>query len=400
MRVVVVLAACFLLNGCGEPSAPPAVSPLGAPVANTKPATETVSDPVSGARKACEAAIAEISDKLPAEKIIAVLPFLDPDGGVRRLGVLAADEAQRILLAGGRKLVDRQHLNVVLGERDVQLALLSTEGAAKQAGRLAGADVLLLGSLTEAGLSVLISIKVVSVQTGRPIAISKSYSMPAQGLDQLMWYVRRPARDSVGDELPPLALRYDFVTSGTNGEAALSDGATVTSGQGFKIRVQPNSDCFLYVLLYDSQGRASVLFPHQKIALASEVRGGVSYEIPEGTKWYWFDERPGIETFYVVASYTPLNDLDQLLAKMQQAEEKRVQVAADARDHIDKVITRGMSASTSGDYQPKGATVKTRGVGGVVDIGWGASSSGSTAEMDNIVSGHATVVKKIILNHR
>jgi hypothetical protein len=75
-------------------------------------------------------------------------------------------------------------------------------------------------------------------------------------------------------------------------------------------------------------------------------------------------------------------------------------MAAAARDHIDKVVTRGMSADTSEEYQPKGATVASRGVGGVVDIGWGASSRESTAEMDNIVSGHATVVKKVVLNHR
>jgi len=130
------------------------------------------------------------------------------------------------------------------------------------------------------------------------------------------------------------------------------------------------------------------------------VRGGVSYEIPAGTKWYWFDDRPGAETFYLVASYTPLNNLDLLLSQMQQAGEKQVQAATAARDHIDKVVVRGMSSDTSRDYRPKGSTVMTRGVGGVVDIGWGASSTGSTAEMDNIVSGHATVVKKIVLNHR
>jgi hypothetical protein len=281
----------------------------------------------------------------------------------------------------------------------MQLALLSTADAAKRAGELAGADLLLLGSLTEAGQSVLVSGKVVSVRTGRPLAISRSYSIPAAGLGQLMWYVRRPAKDRIEGELPPLAMRYDFVIPGANGEAVLPDGATVATGQRFKIRVQPNSDCSLYVLLYDSQGQATVLFPHQKIALATEVRGGVSYEIPDGKKWYWFDEKPGIETFYLVASYTPLNDLDRLLAAMQQAGRQNAQAAAAARNHIDTVVARGMSAGTSSDYQPKGATVKDRGVGGIVDIGWGASSR-AAAEMDNIVSGHATVVKKVVLNHR
>jgi len=86
---------------------------------------------------------------------------------------------------------------------------------------------------------------------------------------------------------------------------------------------------------------------------------------------------------------------------MEQAGRPNARAAAAARDHIDKVVARGMSAGTSSDYRPKGATVKdNRGVGGIVDIGWGAGSPGSAAEMDNIVSGHATVVKKVVLNHR
>jgi hypothetical protein len=39
----------------------------------------------------------------------------------------------------------------------------------------------------------------------------------------------------------------------------------------------------------------------------ARVRGWASYEIPDGNKWYWFDQNPGTETFYVVASYTPEN---------------------------------------------------------------------------------------------
>jgi hypothetical protein len=399
-QIHLAAAALAALAGCGAaPGArPPAnVNPTPKPVA-TQPA-QPAGDPLADTRTACEAIISELSGQLPTDKTIAVLPFVDVDAGVRRLGVLAADEVQRILLASGRRLADRQHLNAVLAERDMQLALLSTADAAKRAGELAGADLLLMGFLTEAGRSVLVSGKVVSVQTGRPIAISKSYSIPAAGLGQLMWYVRRPANDRVDAELPPLAIRYDFVISGPGGEVVLPDGATVATGQRFKIRVMPNSDCSLHVLLYDSQGQATVLFPHEKIALATQVRGGVSYEIPDGKKWYWFDEKPGIETFYLVASYTPLTDLARLVAAMRQAGQSNARAAAAARDHIDKVVARGMSAGTSADYRPKGATVKDRGVGGIVDIGWGASAR-AAAEMDNVVSGHATVVKKVVLNHR
>jgi hypothetical protein len=344
--------------------------------------------------------VSELAASAPADKVIAVLPLLDSEGGVRRLGVLAAEEMERELLARKRKLTDRQHLNAVLGERDLQLSMLSTSEAAKRTGELTGADLLLVGTITEGGQSILISARLLSAASGQPIAISHTQTMPLADLRPLLWYVRRPAGENASGELPPLSLRCEFVSPEGTGETALADGATVVSGQRFKVRVQPNSDCYLYVLLYDSEGRASVLFPHGKIGLANDVRGGVSYEIPEGSKWYWFDNTPGTEVFYIVACYTPLKDLDLLLVKMQQAGEQQLQAANATREHIDKVITRGMSAGTSEDYQPKGMTVRTRGVGGIVDVGWGTPSTVPGTEMDNIINGHATVVKKIVLQHR
>jgi hypothetical protein len=341
--------------------------------------------------------VGEISEKLPPGQVVAVLPFLDPDGGVRRLGVLAAEEVERVLLARGRRLTDRQHTAAVLREQDLQLALAPSVQTAQRAGRMAGADLLLLGSLSQTGRGILLSLRLIEVRTGRPLAVSGAREVPAAGLGELLWYVRRPAGADVAGELPPLSLRYELVSPRGAGETAFADGSTVASGQRFKLRIQANSDCCLYVLLYDSQGKAVILFPHRNIELAGEIRGGVSYEIPAGTTWYWFDDRPGTETFYIVGSYGPLADLDGLVKQMQQAGD--VRSAAEVRRHIEKEVVRGMSPPTAGRYQPKGLVVKDRGVGGVVDIGWGRPAA-STADLDHIVSGHATVVKKVVLNHR
>lgn len=200
--------------------------------------------------------------------------------------------------------------------------------------------------------------------------------------------------------MPPLALRYELVSPARNGDIRLGDGATVRSGQKFNIRIQPNSDCRLYVLLYGSQGAAGVLFPHKKIALSNRARGGVSYEVPEAAKWYWFDNKPGKETFYIVAAYTPLKNLDEILARMQAASKPSARLAAAARKEIDTVVTRGMSARGGSAYRPKGYRIADRGVGGVVDLGWGPRTHAATDKTDNVVEGYATVVKKVTLNHR
>jgi hypothetical protein len=347
---------------------------------------------------ACRRLVADLAGALEKNDVVAVLPVMDCDGGVRRLGVLVADEMQRLLLERGVKVADRRSLNAILAERDLQLATVSDPSGAQRAGQLAGADVLLVGSMIEANGEILISARAVAVESGRALAVSRSYSIDAQGNGRLMWYVRRGADAGCGGELPPLSVRCQFVTPTGSSEANLADGATVTSGQRFKIRLEPNSDCHLYVLLYDSAGQASVLFPHDDIGLPNAVRGGASYEVPEGTKWYWFDDRRGVETFYVVASYAPLSDLDRLLAQMQQAGAQSKQLAGALRERIDNEVTRGMSPATSGAYTPAEMTIRSRGVGGVVDVGWGTHSQ--TDEIDDIVEGHATAVKKLILNHR
>lgn len=406
--IATALALMMFLCGCAKPAQSPGHT-ADAPISETRttgqhPRTRTAKQPTphpyERVAKACENLAEQIADKLPAGKIVAVLPMLDAGGGVRRLGVLAAEEIERVLLDRKVNLVDRQHLNALLGEKDLQIATLTEGKGIAKAVELTGADILIVGRTVRSGQEVLISAKALSVQTGRPIVATRKESIPADGLGQLMWYVRRPSTIQADGELPPLALRYELVSPGRGGDSRLGDGATVRNGQKFKIRIQPNSDCHLYVLLYDSQGRASVLFPHQKIGLSNSVRGGVSYEIPEATKWYWFDDTPGTETFYIVASYGPLSDLDGIVAKMQQAGRQDVQLASAAKRQIEGVITRGMTAKSSANYQPKGFSIQERGVGGVMDVGWGVGEAFNTQEIDNVVTGHATVVKKVTLQHR
>lgn len=398
LAAAILAAFAAVLCGCVVPTVivPVAATGQQATPPATQPSWPRLYEPL---QKACEKLVDELANKLPKGKTVAVLPLQDEDGGVRRLGVIAAGELERGLLAKGIPLADRKHLNALLAEKDLQLATLSSAKPAKRAGELAGADVLLLGDMNHVGEEVLLSCKAVVVDTGRPVAITQRQAIPAKGLGPLMWYVRRPGTAQAGRELPPLALRYEFVSPRRGGELRFGEGSTVRSGQKFKIRVQLNSDCYFYVLLYDSQGEASVLFPHKEIGLGNDVRGGVSYEIPDGRTWYWFDENRGEETFYLVASYSPMSGLDQILAKMEQAGDQGRAHAVAARQEIDTVIIRGMRPEGSSVYRPKGFEITKRGVG-ITDFGRRADRVTDTQGVDQVVIGHATVVKKLTVRHR
>ena len=394
--IVVIL----LQGGCGPQDVSP-TKPSARPVkpaAAAKPAHAGIQERLD---RVCGRLADSLLAKVPKGESVAVLPLVDSDGGIRRLGVILAAGLERKLLAAGVKMVDRRGVNALLAEKRFQVALLAQGKNVRAAGRLAGADVLVVGDLAAAESEVLVSARALNVKTGALLAAADTATLPAADLGELMWYVRRPSQAPPSGDLPPLTLRYEFVSPDgrASQEVRLGEGSTVRNGQKFKIRVQPNSDCYLYVLLYDSRGEAGVLFPHREIGMSNQVRGGVSYEIPEAAKWYWFDAQPGIETFYLVASYTPLSGLDEILAKMERAAGKKVQLARAARERIETVITRGLSPATAQDYQPKGFTI-TRGVGGIVDVGHTGGAATDTREIDSVVQGHATVVKKMTLRHR
>ena len=351
---------------------------------------------------ACDELGRPLLARLAVEKKLAVLPLVDSDGGQRRLGALIADQITAQFVERGRSVVDRTHLNKLLSEIDLQLALTADPNTLQRAGQISGADVLIVGRTTDTGREVLLSMRAIDV-TGRAgvvLGATGNVSLPREKLGRLMWYVRRPHAPNATGELPPLAVRCELISPSGKGDVRLDHGTTVRSGQKFKIRIHPNSDCWVYVLLYDTQGAASVLFPHEQIGLSNRVRGGVSYEFPIAAKWYWFDDKPGTETFYLVASYTPLKNLDRILAEMQQAGERDARLATAARKEIDTVIVRGMVPSGGPDYQPKGYRIAARTVGGVVDVGWGSPMPGGADKPDNVVEGYATVVKKLTLEHR
>jgi len=342
----------------------------------------------------------QLAPALPANSCFAVLPLCDPDGGVRGVGEVLARGIEHDLLKRGLRGVDRRNIDKLLREIVFQEVFSADSATMRRARNILKAGVLIVGQTVHAGQEMLVEARAIDVSSGRIIAASGNEALASSALGQLLWYVRRPRSAKATGSLPPLALRYEFLSMDPYRERIiLTDGSTVMSGQKFKVRVEANSDCYLYVLLYDSEGQANVLFPHESVSVPNEAKGGVTYEIPDGTKWYWFDDKPGLETFYIVGSYTPLENLKDILAKMQTAGQERVALSKAARKEIDSVMVKGMAPATSSNYRPKGFTIFVRGVGGVVDAGKEINQP-YFHQIDSVVQGHATAVKKIVMKHR
>ena len=120
------------------------------------------------------------------------------------------------------------------------------------------------------------------------------------------------------DERPlaPLALYWcGFGQRLDNGrwvEFALKDGSPVFRGDRLKVVFSPSADGFAYAVSRDLIGGVSVLFPNAAYEADTRVRAGELYEAPDETGWFTVEEQAGLDTLYVLASYDPLENLEEL----------------------------------------------------------------------------------------
>jgi CHAT domain-containing protein len=186
----------------------------------------------------------------------------------------------------------------------------------------------------------------------------------------------------------PITLSMNIIgqrkeADGTYTEVFVREGSTLRSRDNFQVHLQTNRPSYLYVLLYDSQGRASQIFPHPKIDQAGFVEASRRIVVPDKNLWFWLDENTGTETIYVLASEKPMSDIGGLMDKMEAAssgEKKRI--SQEVKDKI-KLVQRGVGGISKG----KAATY-TLSDGQVIE------------KVTEVVSGTGAVVRAVGFKHR
>jgi len=264
---------------------------------------------------------------IPKDAHVAVIPPALDGRGTTQLGILLGSGIESALIETGTfRIVDRQTLDQVLSEKDLAFADLTDASKASLASKALAADLLVNGTLTDTGNELQGTLRLVGVAKAEVLSTT-AFSLPKdEKVGSLMVVVQRPRhRTDTGGELPPLVISYDVlaqreVSGGRFEEILVREGATLRSGDQYRIRVQASSDCHFYILTYDSRGEVYVLFPRPEIQLGASIRGGVTYMIPgEHDPWFTLDEHIGTETLILLASYEPLNDLDALVRRMRAA---------------------------------------------------------------------------------
>ena len=118
----------------------------------------------------------------------------------------------------------------------------------------------------------------------------------------------------------------------------VSNQMVLKSGDKLKMMIQIRKKCFVYLIHKDSQGNFAMLFPYSLKQFDTDYQTARNYYSPKGKEWFQLDNRPGNETFYLIASDQRLLDIEYTYQKYASSEESRKQdlagqILTTRRDH-------------------------------------------------------------------
>lgn len=92
------------------------------------------------------------------------------------------------------------------------------------------------------------------------------------------------------------------------------------SGDQFKMMVELENDCFVYVIYQNAQDGMKLLFPYTLNQFGTDYVKAKKYYIPMGDAWFELDQHAGRETFYLLASTERLSDLEGYFAEYENSD--------------------------------------------------------------------------------
>lgn len=105
--------------------------------------------------------------------------------------------------------------------------------------------------------------------------------------------------------------------SGADQDFLVRDGGVLRSGDGVQLRLQADTDAYVYVIAYGSSGSAMLLHPFSEKPGDALIRQGQADVIPESGVFLPLDDREGRETLFTIVSGSPLKGIADLLPRLE-----------------------------------------------------------------------------------
>jgi len=104
---------------------------------------------------------------------IAIIEFSNLQGQTTEFGQYLAEELiTRLYLTNKFEVIERQLLNKVLKEHQLNLSGLVDESSARELGKILGVDAIASGSVTDLGNSVKVNARLISTETGKIFSVA------------------------------------------------------------------------------------------------------------------------------------------------------------------------------------------------------------------------------------
>ncbi len=142
-----------------------------------------------------------------------------------------------------------------------------------------------------------------------------------------------------GDSEENINYKWSFVAKiGPAGErkiAMVTRDTVLQTGDEFKMMVNLQKKCYVYVIHKGSSNELSVLYPY---SFDAQFELEKNYYLPKGRSWFKLDKNGGAETFYILASKERLTDLEQQLnAYITAAADKQKDLATAVVSEIKEI---------------------------------------------------------------
>ena len=101
---------------------------------------------------------------------------------------------------------------------------------------------------------------------------------------------------------------------------AITRDTILKTGDQFKILLELQEKCFVYVIYHSSQDDVYILFPYSLQQFTTDYTISKKYYIPQGDMWFELDVNVGRETFYLLASAKRLIEIEALFGQYISAD--------------------------------------------------------------------------------
>jgi hypothetical protein len=123
-----------------------------------------------------------------------------------------------------------------------------------------------------------------------------------------------PVRHLLAEGGAGVRFSWAFVHQGEDGTSKAIDYSQsivkLHSGDRFRIYLKPQSACYAYLYLYDSQRQLFLFFPESFDFWKTGYQVDQLYSLPRADGWFYLDEHAGVEVFYLILSDRRLPELE------------------------------------------------------------------------------------------